>query len=226
MKSAREVMEELDDRLRKTDQSYLTLPWKEFYTLCGRERIKRPFEDSIQQEASGRSLIVGYGQNVVVVCPDRNVAPAPHWVATRAACQVEGVYEDILKAVQEDVAAMNKLPAQERMNLQYKYERRLPGQAGVFVAGEYGPLATDYNHTVPMSVIFTKEGNGRCIQIQRKITRPGENADVTPRWNAEEQSCELIWDDDTNHPLEAQQVSQKALEPLFFDNKENTGERS
>lgn len=217
MKSAREVVEELDDRLRKTDQPYLTLPWTEFYTLCERERIKQPFQAGIQQEASGRSLTVAYGQNVVVVCPDRNIAPAPHWVAMRAACQVEAVYEDILKAVQEDVAAMNKLPAQERMNRQYKYKRHRGDQAGVSVADEYGDIATNYSRTVPMSVIFAKDANGRCIQIQQKITRPGEDEGVTPRWNAEKQSCELIWGDDTNHPLEVQQVSQKALEPLFFD---------
>ena len=54
-------------------------------------------------------------------------------------------------------------------------------------------------------------------RIRQNLTRRGPNQHVTPRWNAEKQSCELIWDDDTDHPLGVQEVSQKALEPLFFD---------
>ena len=218
MKTLTEVVDELNNRLRKTNQPYLTLSWADFYALCERERLKQAFSDGIKQEASSRyQLTVAYGQSAVtIVRPDHNLAPAPHWVAARAACQVDTVFEEILKAVQEDVAAMNKLPADQRRNLHYTYERPNNRQANVYAEDASGSIPTHYSFRVPMAVILTKEANGQCIQIQQKITQHGENVDVIPRWNAEKQSCELIWGDETNRPLEVQQVSQKALEPLFF----------
>ena len=70
-----DVAEELNEILRRNDWSNLTLPWSDFYELCGRERLKQPFLDDVQETASRRfQLIVAYGRHVVVVCHDRNFA--------------------------------------------------------------------------------------------------------------------------------------------------------
>ena len=74
-RSKTEVVEELDEILRRNGWSHMTLPWPDFYDLCGRERLKQPFLDGVQEHASSRfQLIVGYGRHVVIVCLDRNFA--------------------------------------------------------------------------------------------------------------------------------------------------------
>lgn len=74
-KAPGDIADELNETLRKTGQPYVTLTWPEFYTVCDRERLKQPFLDGVQSEASGRfQLIVAYGQNAVMVCHDRNFA--------------------------------------------------------------------------------------------------------------------------------------------------------
>ena len=70
-----DIVEEFNQRLRKAEQAYMTLTWREFYDLCGRKRLKQPFLDDVQSSASERfQLIVAYGDNVVMVCRDRNFA--------------------------------------------------------------------------------------------------------------------------------------------------------
>lgn len=73
--SSGDVAEELNEILRRNDQSCLTLLWSDFYNLCGRERLKQPFLDDVRDVASNRyQLIVAFGRHVVVVCHDRNFA--------------------------------------------------------------------------------------------------------------------------------------------------------
>ena len=75
IRSVADILEECNLRLRRAEQAYMTLTWPEFYELCGRERLKQPFLDKVQNVASGRfQLIVAYGQNAVMVCRDRNFA--------------------------------------------------------------------------------------------------------------------------------------------------------
>ena len=61
----------------------MTLPWPDFYRLCGRVRMKQPFLDELRELASARfQLILAYGRNAVVVCHDRNfadIAREPWW---------------------------------------------------------------------------------------------------------------------------------------------------
>lgn len=74
-KSAASIVDELNELLRKAGQPCMTLTWPEFYELCDRERMKRPLQNSIQEQASGQyQLIVAYGHNAVVICHDRNFA--------------------------------------------------------------------------------------------------------------------------------------------------------
>ena len=204
--------------MRKTDQPYMTLTWADFYALCERERIKQPLQDGVRKEASGRyQLIVAYGQSVIIVCHDRNFAPAPHWAALQAACRIDTVFEDLVKAVKQDVADMNKLPAEQRGPCKYDYDRRRDEQAIVVCTDKYGNPLPAAGSSIPMAVIFEKAVTGQCIQIRQNLTQRGKNQNITLRWNAEEMSCELIWDGDEDRSLEVWEVSRKALAPLFFD---------
>jgi hypothetical protein len=77
-KSVKEVASELNDMLRLKGEPVMTLTWPEFYGLSQMERFKEPRPQQIKDEAKGQwHLIVEYGQNVVVVCHDRNFSPKP-----------------------------------------------------------------------------------------------------------------------------------------------------
>ena len=76
-KSATEIVDDLNEMLRKSGRPYITLTWPEFYDICDRERLKQPLLDGVREAASGQfQLIVAFGHNAVVVCHDRNFAPA------------------------------------------------------------------------------------------------------------------------------------------------------
>lgn len=75
-RTSAEIVDELNDLLRLAEQPSITLPWPDFYKLCGRERLKQPLLKDVENDAKSRfQLIVAYGNNAVVVCHDRNFAP-------------------------------------------------------------------------------------------------------------------------------------------------------
>lgn len=71
-----DIVDDLGERLRLSGRPYMTIPWPDFYKLCGRERLKQPFLDDVEKEAlNGRhQLAVAYGNNAVVICYDQNFA--------------------------------------------------------------------------------------------------------------------------------------------------------
>ena len=70
------IVEEINEALRLSDGECITIPWRDFYSLSGRQRMKTAFLDEIQNQANSRfQLVVAYGRHVVVVCHDRNFAP-------------------------------------------------------------------------------------------------------------------------------------------------------
>ena len=82
-RSRDDIVNELEEHLRLAGKPCMTLPWPDFYRLCGRVRMKQPFLDELRELASARfQLIVAYGRNAVVVCHDRNfadIAREPWW---------------------------------------------------------------------------------------------------------------------------------------------------
>lgn len=140
----------------------------------------------------------------------------PNWVAMQAACQIDAVFEDLLKAVEQDVDTMKTVPPEQRGPCQYKYTKQYDHQAIVFRTDEFGDnLSSSPGSSVPMAVIFERAPDGQSIQIRQHLMQGNENHNVTLRWNAEKVSCELVWGDEKD-PREVWQVSQKALAPLFF----------
>ena len=71
-----EIVDELNDMLRLSDDAIITMTWKEFYRLCGIERFKvARGEEIIKLASENFSLFVGFGQAAVFVCYDRNFSP-------------------------------------------------------------------------------------------------------------------------------------------------------
>lgn len=72
-----EIVEELDELLRKSGEPVITMTWPDFYKLSDRERLKNAALDAIREDASGRyQLVIGYGRNAVIISHDRNFQPA------------------------------------------------------------------------------------------------------------------------------------------------------
>ena len=144
----------------------------------------------------------------------------PNWVAKRAACKSNAVLKDLLKAVEQDVEAVNELPAEQRGHHKYKYNPQLTGASvsRTFEDGE--PVPTDHNLNLQLSVVFKNDASGQGIKINQHFLKHSEDHVVTLIWDAENLSCQLIWDDHKDRPLEIWQVSQQALEPLFFSDNE------
>lgn len=68
-----EVVEILNSRLQKKGGEVLTLPYQEFYKLSQIERLKQSREKEIAKIGRGEyTLIIAFGQNVVLVAHDRN----------------------------------------------------------------------------------------------------------------------------------------------------------
>ena len=142
----------------------------------------------------------------------------PNWVKRQAACQINTVFEALLKNVQRDVDVINKLPAKERRSRKYVYEKQDEETSAVYRTDEGGHrLLTVEDSDVEVAVIFEKYAFDKRIKIRQDIM--GRNLIsqvITLRWNAEKLSCGLIWSGE-DPLLEVWQVSQKALAPLFFD---------
>jgi hypothetical protein len=74
-KSNREIVDELDDLLRKSGKPAGTILWSDFYELCELERWRAtgPRPQEIKDLARAQySLIVEFGDQIVLVAHDRN----------------------------------------------------------------------------------------------------------------------------------------------------------
>lgn len=75
-KTVRQMVEEMNDRLRKSGQPVMTIRWTELYEIGDMERFKKPRLKGIEQLAKDEfGLVVGYGHSVVTVAHDRNFSP-------------------------------------------------------------------------------------------------------------------------------------------------------
>ena len=70
-----EVIDELLDSLRRLEVSVVTMSWSEFYRLNEIERFKADRREQLIDRGSLKGVILGFGDNAVVACRDRNFAP-------------------------------------------------------------------------------------------------------------------------------------------------------
>ncbi len=74
-KAASVIAENIQANLQQSGKDVITIPWDRFYVVADRDRIKEAFQDSLAKELKKRSLLINYGNAVVLVGKDYNFAP-------------------------------------------------------------------------------------------------------------------------------------------------------
>ena len=129
------------------------------------------------------------------------------WVAVRIACTAHMQFEALVEIVDMDVSAVNMLPPDQRNHCTFalvregdafQVQRRKKGESLLFV--EFG---------ISRQGLYTKN-NLRW--------GTGEKFTVSVNWNTESGVCQLTIDDT---PVSLQDVSRRALHPLFFPHLED-----
>ena len=122
----------------------------------------------------------------------------PQWVHKRVQCTREAVFDALYKRVLHDVEEAN----------------------ACHLAGENNQFVVEEDTGSRACAAFTvKRPDGSEVSFQRfdleiRITRSSNGAfSVRPKWNSRKLSCDL-YVEDVSHEL--WQISQVALEPLFF----------
>jgi hypothetical protein len=74
-KSIDGVVIDLRELLNRSGKDAATIPWKKFYVLAGRERMKDAFMEELSKQAKAASMFVCYGNAVVLVAKDYDFSP-------------------------------------------------------------------------------------------------------------------------------------------------------
>ncbi|MNL80832.1 hypothetical protein D3C87_2077800 [compost metagenome] len=74
-KTEKEVAAELADILRSTGEKMVTMTWPEFYKLNDMKRFHDGRHENLRQSCKGQGLIIGIGNNAIVVTQDANHSP-------------------------------------------------------------------------------------------------------------------------------------------------------
>lgn len=70
-----DVVDELNDKIRLATGPVVTMTWPEFYTLCDVVRFKTERTEEIRVKARDKyGLVVGYGNQAIIIAHDRNFA--------------------------------------------------------------------------------------------------------------------------------------------------------
>jgi hypothetical protein len=75
-RSIKEIVDDLNEKLRLKGGPIMTMTWPEFYSLCGITRFKDGRAEAIVKDARDyHGLFIGWGKNAVFVQHDRNFDP-------------------------------------------------------------------------------------------------------------------------------------------------------
>lgn len=74
-KAASAIATDIQASLQQSGKDVLTIPWDRFYAVADRDRIKEAFQESLAKELKKRSLLINYGNAVVLIGKDYNFAP-------------------------------------------------------------------------------------------------------------------------------------------------------
>ena len=119
----------------------------------------------------------------------------------RSACNIDAKFEALRSVVERDVADMNGLTEEQRRGYSFSAEREDEGRYPSLTVRRTEPTEKD------SVVSFMK------MRDMIAVGGSGQSFEVVPRWNNETSSCNLYVD---GNRIEVWEVSQKALEPLFF----------
>lgn len=68
--SESDIADDIRDFLGREGISAWVVPWEDFYKVVERDRIRDVFRDKLQLELSKRSILISYGQAVVMIGKD------------------------------------------------------------------------------------------------------------------------------------------------------------
>ena len=75
-KSANEIANEVQEKLRHEKKDVFTYTWDAFYAMVDRERIKDAFKTDLTSSLRQLGLLVSYGQSVVLIGKDYHFSPS------------------------------------------------------------------------------------------------------------------------------------------------------
>ena len=129
----------------------------------------------------------------------------PNWVAERAKCRLDVIFEALIQVVERDVAEFNKLPCEQRL-----------GRTSSVVCNGDGtsPILRVYRRDEDgseTSVAFTQ--NPTRILVQAPHYDP---LILYPAWDTNRRTC-LLMNRDNDIRYKVWELSQAALAPFLFD---------
>ena len=131
----------------------------------------------------------------------------PNWVAERAKCRVDLLFEALCQVVERDVAEVNKLPSNLRGGFTFSVERNDDGMNSLLRV--YRSTEGDSASTAQAVATFTQLGTGIHVLIAGK-----EAFMALPEWVDQPRSC-LLAIDGTRYQV--WELSQRILGPVFFE---------
>ena len=131
----------------------------------------------------------------------------PNWVAERAKCRVDLLFEALCQVVERDVAEVNKLPSNLRGGFTFSVERNDDGMNSLLRV--YRSTEGDSASTAQAVATFTQLGTGIHVLIAGK-----EAFMALPEWVDQPRSC-LLSIDGTRYQV--WELSQRILGPVFFE---------
>ena len=134
-------------------------------------------------------------------------SPPPNWVADRAKCNLDLIFESLAEVVKRDVDEMNKLSSKRRRNYQFSYEQNGEGVNPRLRVIRYPEGKPDADGCL----YVTFEKSKVAIRIQQ--APDGATVLAYPEWIEATSSCRLQIDGEN---LKVWNISQRFLGPLFF----------
>ena len=131
----------------------------------------------------------------------------PNWVAERAKCNLELIFEALCQVLERDVNEVNALPERQRRGRQFQLNVNSDGMKPIAQVTQVHP--TDNPDTQKAYASFERADT--VIVIQSSSLQRVFHARV--RWNEQARSCKLYVEKDE---YEVWGLSQWVLDPIFF----------
>ena len=131
---------------------------------------------------------------------------SPNWVAERAECKIDLLYDALCQVVERDVAEANKLPPDLRGGFTYSAERNDEGTMPLLRVYRSHEGATDSSAQAVATFAQSQASIHVNAETGRFLARP--------EWADQTRSC-LLSTDGTRYKV--WELSQKVLGPLFFE---------
>ena len=132
----------------------------------------------------------------------------PDWVAKRAQCEIDPIFEDLCMTIRRDVSRMNGLSIEKRR--EFIFDIKSEGNEKLLVL-RFPEFAKEKNKNNTDTVTFTKTDVG--IDIKYLSENGWYTLTAVPLWNDETLTCVLRFNESLYQIWE---ISQKALVYFFF----------